>query len=129
MVRIVNLCSVLALIVAAIYAYSIKYQTIFNAERIVKLRHEIKAEEDQIGIARAEWAHLIRPERIEALSNRLLDLQPLALNQIVKAEAIPAKAQRFDVIGHKLEALGLSEPTNTPLDSANKGAATPSSVH
>jgi len=128
MVRILNICAVLALIGAAIYAYSIKYQTMLNAERIVKLKHEIKSEEEKIAMARAEWAHVTRPERIQALADRFLDLQTVALNQIVKAEALPEKGQKIDAIGHKLEALGLSEPTNTPQDSSNKGAATPQSA-
>ena len=43
MVRFLNIVAVLALVGSAIYAYSIKYETIFHAERIVKLKHEIKA--------------------------------------------------------------------------------------
>jgi hypothetical protein len=67
-----------------------------------------------------------RPERIQALAERNLDLQPMALNQIVKLEAIPDKGARVDAIGRKLEALGLAEPTNTPRDGAGAtGAATP----
>ncbi|HYP57601.1 MAG TPA: hypothetical protein VEQ35_04875 [Beijerinckia sp.] len=124
MVRILNLFAVLALLGSAIYAYSIKYETIFRAETIVKLKHEIRAEQDQIGILRAEWAHLTRPERIQALADKLLDLQPVALNQIVKADALPDKAARVDAIGHKLESLGLSEPTNTPGDRATGGSTT-----
>ncbi|WP_026607086.1 cell division protein FtsL [Methylocapsa acidiphila] len=114
MVRILNLLAVVALIGSAIYAYSIKYETIYHAERIVKLKHEIKAEQDQIGMLRAEWAHLTRPERIQALADKLLDLQPVALTQIVGADALPSKAQKIDSIGRKMELLGLTEPTNTP---------------
>ena len=82
----------------------------------MKLQHQIKLEQDQIGTLRAEWAHLTRPERIQALADKFLDLQPVALNQIVRVEALPNKAQRGDAIGSKLEALGLAEPTNTPGD-------------
>lgn len=125
MVRILNLLAVIALIGSAIYAYSIKYETIFHAEKIVKLKHEIKAEQDQIGMLRAEWAHLTRPERIQALADKLLDLQPVALTQIVSADALPAKAQKIDAIGRKLEALGLTEPTNTPREGAAGAQTTP----
>jgi cell division protein FtsL len=125
MVRFLNLVAVLALVGAAIYAYSTKYETIFHAERIVKLKHEIKAEQDQIAMLRAEWAHLTRPERVQALADKFLDLQPLALRQIVGAEALPARAARSDGIGDKLEALGLFEPTSTPRDGA-RAPATPS---
>jgi cell division protein FtsL len=116
MVRILNILAIAALIGSAIYAYTIKYETIFHAETIVKLQHEIKLEQDQIGTLRAEWAHLTRPERIQALADRFLDLQPIALSQIVRLEVLPGKAPRVDAIGRKLEALGLGTPTNTPGD-------------
>ena len=116
MVRILNILAITALMGSAIYAYTIKYETIFHAETIVKLQHEMKVEQDQIGTLRAEWAHLTRPERMQALADKFLDLQPVALNQIVQAEALPGKAPRVDAIGRKLEALGLAEPTNTPGD-------------
>jgi cell division protein FtsL len=114
MVRLLNILAIAALIGSAIYAYTIKYETIFHAETIVKLQHEIKWEQDKIGMLRAEWAHLTRPERIQALADRFLDLQTVSLNQIVKPESLPGKAQRGDEIGQKLEALGLGAPTNTP---------------
>src|ERR1700737_4583651 len=114
MVRILNILAIAALIRSAIYAYTIKYETIFHAETIVKLQHEIKLEQDQIGTLRAEWAHLTRPERIQALADRFLDLQPIALSQIVRLEALPGKAPRVDAIGRKLEALGWGPPTKPP---------------
>jgi cell division protein FtsL len=126
MVRILNIVAIVALIGSAIYAYSIKYKTIFHAETIAQLKSDIKKEQDQIGMLRADWAHLTRPERVQALSESLLDLQPLALNQIVKAEALPDKAPKVDSIGRKLEDLGLLLPTNTPGDASGSGA-TPSS--
>ena len=126
MIRILNFIAIAALVGSAIYAYSIKYQTMFHAETIASLRVEIKKERDQIGQERAEWAHLTRPERIQELSDKLLALQPLALNQIVKVEALADKSVPVDVIGRKLEDLGLSEPTNTPSDAA-PDSATPSS--
>ena len=94
MVRILNILTIVALIGSAIYAYTIKYETIFHAETIVKLQHEIKQERDQIGTLRAEWAHLTRPERILALADKFLDLQPVALNQIIRADTLPGKAPR-----------------------------------
>ena len=126
MVRILNLLALVALVGSAIYAYSIKYETILHAESIAKLKHQIKSEQDTLGMLHAEWSHLTRPERIGALADRLLDLQPVALNQIVKLEAVPEKAAKVDMIGRKLEALGLAEPTNTP-QSDGGSSSTPSS--
>ena len=127
MIRILNVVAIFALVASAIYAYSIKYETMFRAETVAGLRVEIKQEQDKIGTLRADWANLIRPERVQGLADKLLDLQPLALSQIVKVDALPDKAQRGDAIGRKLEDLGLSEPTNTPGNSA-PGSATPSST-
>ncbi len=72
---------------------------------------------------RAEWAHLTRPERIQALADKFLDLQPIALRQIVSADALPERTARTDAIGGKLESLGLAEPTNTPHDGDRRSAA------
>ena len=123
MIRILNVVAIAALVASAIYAYSIKYQTMFRAETAARLRSEIKVEQDRIGILRADWANLTRPERVQALADKLTDLQPLKLDQIVKVDALPDRAARADVIGRKLEDLGLAEPTNTPGDAA--GATTP----
>ncbi|MCX8255819.1 hypothetical protein RHAL1_00871 [Beijerinckiaceae bacterium RH AL1] len=127
MIRILNFIAIAALIGSAIYAYSIKYQTIFHAEQVASLKAEIKKEQDQIGQLRSDWGHLTRPERIQALSDKLLPLQPMALNQIAQAEQLPAKTAPIDTIGRKLEDLGLSQPTATPGDSAGN-SATPSST-
>jgi hypothetical protein len=127
MVRLLNLFAILALVGSAIYAYSTKYETIFHAEKIAVLKHQIKNEEDAIGMAKAEWAHVTRPERVRLLADKLLDLQPMTLTQIVGPEALPEKGMRVDEIGRKLEALGLSEPTNTPRDASVIAPVTPSS--
>ena len=125
MIRMLNIIAIVALISSAIYAYTIKYKTMFHAETVAALKSEIKKEQDQIGLLRADWAHLTRPERVQALAEKLLDTQSLALNQIVKVDALPDKAARIDTIGRKLADLGLSEPTSTPGDT-NADSATPS---
>jgi cell division protein FtsL len=131
MLRYLNVLAVLVLIGSAVYAYSIKYETMLFAEQIVKARQDIEQEHDKIGMLRAEWAYLTRPERIQALADQHLDLQQLGLDQIVKITDLPDRPPKVDGIGRELESLGLGEPTNTPRDnmSAGGGAATPSSAH
>ena len=128
MIRLLNVLAIAALIGSAVYAYTIKYETIYRAEQITKLKHEIQTERDAIGVLRAEWAHLARPERIQELATRYLDLQALSLNQIVSASALPEKGVRVDTIGRKLETLGLSEPTNTPRGKTAPSPTTPGAV-
>lgn len=126
MVRFLNVAAIMALIGSAIYAYSVKYQTIFYAEEIVHLQHEIRAEKDAIGLLRADFAHLARPERVAALADRFLSLQEPSLTQIVRIDALPEKVTDDDVIARKLEALGLAAPTNTPRDVNSPDPTTPS---
>ncbi len=124
MLRILNVVSVVILIGSAVYAYSVKYETLYQAERISKLKRELQSEEDAIAMLRAEWANVSRPERIQELADKYLDGQQLALTQIVAPNALPDRVSRGDEIGRKLEDLGLDAPTNTP--SASAATTTPS---
>lgn len=124
MFRFLNVVSIAALISSAIYAYSIKYETIWYVEQIAKIQHKINAEKAEISLLRAEWAQLTRPERIQALAMRFLDLQALDLNQIVPLSELPDRVPRVDSIGRKLDALGIGDAASTPRN-ATAGATTP----
>lgn len=127
MFRTLNVVAILALIGSAIYAYSIKYETILFAEQILKMKNANQHERDQIAMMRAEFAHLIRPGRIQALADRHLDLKQLSIDQIVQPQDLPERAPRVDSIGAKLDLLGLGEATPVPRDvtGSTRGAATP----
>jgi cell division protein FtsL len=122
--RLLHVIAIGALVASAVYVYSLKYQTIYASEQIVKTRHLIAREHDAINILRADYAFLTRPDRLQTLADKQLDMQPLALNQIVKAADLPEPAAKIDSIGRKLEALGFTGETATP--SAGVTGATPS---
>ena len=122
MLRFINTASIIMLLASSIYAYSVKYQTIFYAEQIVKLKHAIDKEADKIADLRAEWAGLIQPQRVRDLSDKYLDLQQLSLNQIANFVDLPERNTSEDTIGHKLEQLGITNspsqvPSQLPLQS------------
>jgi len=130
MLRYLNIIPIIALLGSAVYAYAIKYETMRYSAEIVKAQHAIQREKDAISMLRAEWSHLSRPTRVQALADRHLDLQNITVDQIVKVADLPDRAARVDTIGRKLESLGMSEPTATPRDdrSAVSRSATPSST-
>ena len=107
MLRFLNVVAILALIGSGFYAYSIKYQTMLRAEQINKMKREAKSERDAIAVLRAEWAFMTRPERVQDLADKYLDLKALAVTQIATAQSLPEKPERVDSIGRKLDALGL----------------------
>ena len=125
MVRWLNVIAVLALLGSAVYAYRTKYETIFYAEQITKLKNQNKRERDSIAVLQAEWAHLTRPTRIQSLADQHLDLKQLTVDQIVQVTDLPDQPPRQDSIARKLELLGLGDATSTPRDARSTSATTP----
>ena len=124
MLRVLNVLAIVALVGSAVYAYSIKYATLYQAERMVKLKHELASETDSLAMLRAEWAHVANPVRIEVLADSYLGGQVMQLSQIATLASLPDKMAHGDEIGAKLQDLGLAEPTNTPASAASS-ATTP----
>ena len=129
--RYLNAVAICALMGSAVYAYAIKYETMRASAEIVRAGHDLQHERDRIGMLRAEWARLSSPERVQTLADRHLDLQVVEVDQMVKASALPDRAAKVDMIGRKLEALGMNEPTTTPRDARAAPArlAAPAPTH
>jgi cell division protein FtsL len=83
MLRFVNICLVLGLVALAYVIYQVKYEARALDERIVVLNKEIEKERDALAVARAEWGLLNRPERIERLAEKYLELTPARPRQLV----------------------------------------------
>ena len=113
-VRVLNLIVIGALIMAAAYVYRIKYESTVQAERLAKIRGEVRRERDAIAALRAEWGELETPIRIEALAKRYLHLKPIAPTQFDKLNGLPdqppqlVKPESRDPIGEVIE--NLEEP-------------------
>ena len=105
--RILNVLAVIALVVAAVMVYRIKYDATLHAEHAAKLKRQISQEVDAVAVLKAEWAFLARPDRIQALALQHLDLKPIEQSQTVKLASLPARPVPVDEIGKKMEALGL----------------------
>lgn len=91
MLRILNLIVIASLVVAAAYVYRIKFESTRQAERVVKIRGEIRKERDAIAALRAEWAKLDNPRRIQGLAQRHLPLKPIAATQFDTFDRLPER--------------------------------------
>ena len=89
--RILNLIVVGVLILAAAYVYRIKFDSTVQAERLAKLRGEVRRERDAIGALRAKWSELDDPARIEALAKRFLPLKPIESIQYSSLDQLPER--------------------------------------
>jgi hypothetical protein len=107
--RILNLVVIGVLVLAAAYVYRIKFDATLQAERVAKLRGEVRHERDDIAALRAEWGRLDDPARIEMLAKRYLQLKPIAPTQFDTLDHLPerpspdVKAENDDPIGGAIE--------------------------
>ncbi|SEG07016.1 cell division protein FtsL [Bosea lathyri] len=125
MIKLLHVIAIGALVSSAVYAYTIKYETTLAAEHLQKLKGKTQRERDAIAVLKAEWQFLNRPDRLQMLSDRHLDLQAFSVTQVVRASDIPNRGPKVDAIGRKLEDLGLGLPTETPRDRKASGVTTP----
>jgi hypothetical protein len=116
--RVLNLCVIGALILAAAYVYRIKFDATVQAERLAKLRSELRRERDSIAALRAEWGQLDNPARVEALTKRYLQLRPVAPTQFDSLDRLPERpapdtqANGGDPIGGLIE--NFEKPATLP---------------
>jgi cell division protein FtsL len=91
MMRLINICVIAALVLAAADVYKIKFESTSQAQRVAKLRTEIRREHDVIAALRAEWAKLDSPARIQDLARRHLSLKPTEAEQFDRLNALPER--------------------------------------
>lgn len=107
--RVLNFVVIGALVLAAAYVYRIKFDSAVQAERLAKLRGEVRHERDRIAALRAEWGQLDNPVRIEALAKRYLKLKSIAPTQFDALDQLPeqppdySRADSKDPIGGMIE--------------------------
>jgi cell division protein FtsL len=87
--RIVELGGLAVLIVLVLAVYLAKAGAGGKRADIDRVQDQIVDEKARIRLLQAEVASLERPERLEALSNRYLAMQPIAAKHEVDADALP----------------------------------------
>ncbi len=135
--RILNLVVIVALVAAAAYVYRIKFDSTVQAERLAKIRSEVRRERDTIAALRAEWGELDNPARIEALAKRFLQLKPVVPTQFNSLDQLADRPPQFikpdsaDPIGVMIENLeepdtvtgSIAAPASAPAEPASETGA------
>jgi hypothetical protein len=127
--RVANFVVIGTLVLAAAYVYRIKLDSTVQAERLAKLRGEVRHERDEIAALRAGWGKFDNPERIEALANHYLQLKPIEPTQFDLLDHLPGRppqsvtADSGDPIGGIIENLEQPSTIGT-LGSIPAAAAT-----
>jgi hypothetical protein len=126
--RILNLAVIGIMVLAAAYLYRIKFDATVQAERLARLRGELRHERDKIAALRAQWEELDSPARIETLAKHYLSLRPIAPTQFDALSRLPERAAddlatRTDPIGGIIE--NLEQPSRVEVTGSVSAAGHP----
>lgn len=113
--RVLNLVVIGTLILAAAYVYRIKYEATAQAERLDKLRDELRHERDKIAALRVQWGELDDPARIEALTKRFLKLKPVEAAQFDNLSHLPDQPPDYMRPGSRDPIGGMIEHIEEPV--------------
>lgn len=91
MMRLLSICLVAALVLAAADVYKIKFEFTRQSQRLVRLRMDIRQERNAIAALRAQWSKLDSPSRIEELARRHLSLRPTQAQQYDRLDNLPQR--------------------------------------
>jgi cell division protein FtsL len=81
------------LVAASCYAlFQVKNAVVQLDAELTRLNHQIDAGRDQIRVLDAEWSFLNRPDRLDQLAKRFLDLHPIATAQIGQLSQLPRRS-------------------------------------
>lgn len=117
--RVINLIVISVMILAAAYVYRIKFDSTVQAERLAKIRSEVRRARDTIAELRAEWSQLDNPARIEGLTKHYLQLKPITPTQFDSLDKLPDRPPEVfrrdspDPIGAAIEMLEEPETTGS----------------
>lgn len=88
---VLYLSAAVLVVVCATWAYRVNYATQEAMNRVADLKAEIAREHEALGVLKAEWAYLNRPDRLRALVDanaEALGLEPLRPEQFGDAAMI-----------------------------------------
>jgi hypothetical protein len=117
--RFLHLIVIAVLVTAAVHVYKIKFDSTQQAERVAKLRTDLRRVHDATAALRAQWGQLDSPARIQGLVERHLKLQPIdalqfdTLDRLPERPAAPVPSDAQDPIGAMISLGGPDIPTGS----------------
>ena len=71
--------------------FLIKYEVQTREEQLAALQREILANQEALHVLEAEWSYLNRPDRLESLVRRHLDLVPMDTRRVGQLDRLPMR--------------------------------------
>ncbi|MCB1377580.1 MAG: cell division protein FtsL [Alphaproteobacteria bacterium] len=111
--KFLNAVLVLTVLVSGFVLYSLEHATRDLERQLTRSEKAIVNEHESIKFLNAEWSSLTRPDRLKALAELHLGMQPLQAGQIVGADELGGRVPAEPVI--KLETAG-SDPIGAIIE-------------
>ena len=67
---------------AGVALFVVKYKVQDLNDELASLKSKIRVEQETVHVLKAEWSYLNRPERLEKLATRHLELEPVVPGQL-----------------------------------------------
>ncbi|WP_138379370.1 cell division protein FtsL [Luteithermobacter gelatinilyticus] len=117
MIRIIAAMALLMVLVSAGAVYNLKEATERLEERKRELSRNILKDQEAIKVLKAEMAYLSRPERLQKLADRFLNLRPMENVQLAASlEDISGRDGEFELVGYPVDSFPLLLPREKPQE-------------
>lgn len=90
--------------------FQVKHEVIDIERDLTLAMREISKEEESIHILKAEWSYLNEPQRLQALADKYLDVQPMETGQMVTLTRVMDQAMNPSIIATR-SSQGTIRPT------------------
>ena len=91
MIRPVTIIWLLLVAAVGTAMFQVKYEVMQQEETLARLNQKITDGRERVRVLQAEWSYLTRPDRLNRLAQRYLDLTPVSAAQIVPLSAVPER--------------------------------------
>ncbi len=113
------------IVVAVGYAmFQVKYEVMQQEQTLAGINKQIAGDRDQIRVLEAEWSYLSRPNRLEQLASRFLQLQSMNAAQIANIGDVPLRADAQAPLAGDATAASSSPTAAAPASGARLAAVT-----
>lgn len=94
MSRTLSAIAMLLVCFVAYALYQLSYEVQRLEEELIELNRGLGRERETIGVLQAEWSYLTRPEYLQDMAQRLLEMKPASAKQIVPIDSLPWRQER-----------------------------------
>jgi cell division protein FtsL len=98
MFRLINALLVAGLLISAYFIYRLEHATRSGEREIARLEHQIEEEQESFKLLTAEWSLLTRPDRIQHLAQKHLELQVMSPLQVITDSDLPHRLPASPII-------------------------------